>query len=128
MNKKMLKHYQVLIINKRERKTKGRKTKQTCAQGAGRVLRTRLLFADTISPKLCPADGPRRGRHSHKKARRKARGQEEVIVSKSSTYMIEKSKNRNIVYRLERSIYRSRYRQFDIFLRIERDFPSTPHP
>ena len=52
------------------------KTKQACVQGSGRVPRTRLIFAGTTSPMICPADGPTYGRH--KKTRREARSQTRV--------------------------------------------------
>ena len=39
------------------KKAEERKTKQTCAQGAGRVPGTRLLFAGTVSPMIQPTDG-----------------------------------------------------------------------
>ena len=41
----------------REQKKMKQTNEATCAQGTDRVLRTRLLFAGTISPMLCPADG-----------------------------------------------------------------------
>ena len=50
------------------------KTKQTCAQGAGRVPRTRLLFAGISPPMIYLADGPTSGRY--KNTRRKARREE----------------------------------------------------
>ena len=61
---------------KEEKKTKQRKTKQTCAQGAGRVPRTRLLLAGTIRIMISPVRGPTTlGRHNW--TRQKARKKEE---------------------------------------------------
>ena len=74
---------------KRKKEISKRKTKQTCAQGAGRVLRTRLLFAGTISRMICPADGPTKGRH--KKTRRKPRRQEEGRDKELTTNKNEQS-------------------------------------
>ena len=63
---------------KQEKKRKERKTEQkTSYMRAGRRPSpegTRSLFAGTISPMICPGDGPTEGRHD--KTRRKARKKE----------------------------------------------------
>ena len=68
----------------KEDKRKERKTKlnSTSAQGAGRA-RTRLLFAGTISPVICPDDGPTQGRH--KKTRRETRQEKKRKEEGSNT-------------------------------------------
>ena len=58
----------------KERRNTGKKenekrSKHTCGRGAGRVPRTRSPFTGTISRMICPADGPRKGRH--KKTRKR---------------------------------------------------------
>ena len=76
--------------NKRnKRKKRKAKQKQTCSPAAGRVRKgTRLLFAGTISPVICPVDGPTEGRHD--KTRRKTKqeeGRDTELKNKTSSPM-----------------------------------------